>query len=123
MRQQQIRAEWRRALKSLRAAETLQLQGLPEEAISRAYYAVMYAAKAALLVHDAVAKSHRAVRRLFGRVLVRGGEVEREWAEILAREQDQRGAADYIVDFEKIAKLRRAWSTIHGVSLNGWRAI
>jgi uncharacterized protein len=100
MREQQIHAEWRRALKSLRAAETLQRQGLAEDAIWRAYYAVMHAAKAALLVYDVIAESHRAVRRLFGRVLVRGGEIEREWAEILAREQDQRGVADYIVDFE-----------------------
>jgi uncharacterized protein len=100
MREQQIRAEWRRALKSLRAAETLQTQGLLEDAISRAYYAVMHAAKAALLVHDVIAESHRAVRRLFGQVLVRGGELGREWAEIPAREQDQRGMADYIVDFE-----------------------
>ncbi len=84
----------------MQAAETLQVQGLTEDAISRAYYAVMHAAKAALLVHDAVAQRHAAVRRLFGKVLVRGGEIEKEWAEILAREQDQRGAAEYNVDLE-----------------------
>jgi uncharacterized protein (UPF0332 family) len=61
--------------------------------------------KAALLVHDVIAESHRAVRRLFGHVLVRGGELGREWAEILAREQDQRGMADYIVDFEMDAEI------------------
>jgi hypothetical protein len=100
MRHQQILGEWRRALTSLRAAETLNAQGLGEDAISRAYYAVMHAAKAALLVHDAVAESHASVRRLFGLTLIVPGEVEREWADILAREQDERIAADYDVDRE-----------------------
>jgi uncharacterized protein (UPF0332 family) len=100
VREAQIQAEWVRALKALRAAEALRGQGLPEDAISRAYYAVVHAAKAALLVHDAVVKQHRAVRRLFGHVLVKTGEIESEWAEVLAREQDQRGRADYKADFE-----------------------
>lgn len=99
MRRQQIQAEWRRAQKSLQAAEILQQNGLAEDAISRAYYALMHAAKAALLVHDVIAESHAAVRRLFGQVLVMAEGVEREWAQILARSHDQRGAADYDVDF------------------------
>jgi hypothetical protein len=100
MRRQQLQAEWRRAQKSLQAAEILQQNGLAEDAISRAYYALMHAAKAALLVHDVIAESHTAVRRLFGQVLVMAAGVEREWAQILARGHDQRGAADYDVDFE-----------------------
>lgn len=71
--------------------------GLLEDAVSRSYYVVMHAAKAALLVHDAIAESHAAVRRLFGIVLVRPGLVEEEWASILAKEQDRRIAADYDV--------------------------
>jgi uncharacterized protein (UPF0332 family) len=59
----------------------------------------MHAAKAALLVHDVIAESHAAVRRLFGQVLVMAAGVEREWAQILARGHDPRGAADYDVDF------------------------
>lgn len=100
MRHDQIRGEWRRALRALHAAEALHAQGFLEDAISRAYYAVMYGAKAALLVHDVVAKSHAAVRRLFGQVLIKTGELEKEWAGILAHEQDQRGGADYNADFE-----------------------
>src|SRR5262249_21968239 len=53
--------------------------------------------KAALLVHDVIAESHAAVRRLFGSVLVRPGRIEREWASILARVQDQRISADYSI--------------------------
>ena len=81
-----MRAEWRHATRSARAAETLLAQGFREDAVSRAYYAVMHAAKAALLTHDAVPISHVAIRRLFGQLLVKPGDVEKEWAEVLARE-------------------------------------
>jgi uncharacterized protein (UPF0332 family) len=86
-----------RAKKSLSSARLLLSAGLLEDSISRSYYAVMHAAKAALLVHDVIADSHSKVRRLFCSVLVRGGLIEREWADVLGREQDKRGAADYTV--------------------------
>ena len=59
----------------------------------------MHAAKVTLLAHDIIAESHAAVRRLFGQVLVVAEGMEREWAQILAREHDQRGAAEYNVEF------------------------
>lgn len=97
MNPENVLAEFKRAEKALRAAQVLYADGLFEDAVSRSYYAVMHAAKAALLVHDAIAESHAAVRRLFGAVLVRPGLVEEEWAAVLAREQDRRIAADYDV--------------------------
>ena len=100
VRRRQIEAQWSRALKAMRAAEALQKQQLWEDAVSRAYYAVMHAARAALLVHDVTAQSHTAIRRRFGQVLVASGEVDKEWAIVLAREQDQRMAADYDVDVQ-----------------------
>ncbi len=100
MRLEQIQAEWKRGRRSLEAAEALLVQGFLEDAISRAYYGVMYGARAALLLHDVAAKSHAAVRRLFGQVLIKTGELEKEWAGILAHEQDQRVGADYNSDFE-----------------------
>jgi uncharacterized protein (UPF0332 family) len=72
---------------------------LVEDATSRTYYATMHAAKAALLVHDIIAESHAAVRRLFGQVLVVTEGVEQEWAQILARGHEKRGAAAYNVEF------------------------
>ncbi len=84
-----VQAEFARARKALQAAKLLQADSLFEDAVSRAYYAVMHAAKAALLVHDQIAESHAAVRRLFGSVLVQPGRIEKEWASILAREQDR----------------------------------
>ncbi len=97
MNPENVLAEFERAKKALRAAHILHADGLLEDAISRSYYAVMHGAKAALLVHDSIAESHAALRRLFGQVLVRPGLIEKEWAAILGREQDERIAADYVI--------------------------
>jgi uncharacterized protein (UPF0332 family) len=98
MRLRQIQAEWQRAQQALQAANLLQTHGLAADAISRAYYATMHAAKAALLAQDVMAESHAAVRRLFGQVLVQTGEIERKWAAVLARAHDRRAIADYSID-------------------------
>jgi len=90
-------AEFSRAKKALRAAQVLLASSLFEDAISLSYYAVMHAAKAALLAHDTVAESHRAMRRFFNKVLVCPGLIEREWSSILARVQDQSIVAEYNV--------------------------
>lgn len=98
MRTIQIQAEWKRALKAHGAAKTLLETGFYEDAVSRAYYAVLHAAKAALLARDIAAESHAAVRRLFGKELVQPGLLENEWAIILAQAQDERALADYDVE-------------------------
>ena len=90
-----VLAEFERGKKSLRSAQILQREGMAEDAVSRSYYAVMHAAKAALLAHDTIAESHAAVRRLFGSVLVLPGRIEKKWASVLSREQDERIVADY----------------------------
>ena len=100
--------ELARAQRALRVAQILHASDLFEDAVSRSYDAVMHAAKAALLVHDAIAELHAAVRRLFGSVLVRPGLIERAWASVLARVQDQRIAADYSIGmgWDAVAALR-----------------
>jgi uncharacterized protein (UPF0332 family)/predicted nucleotidyltransferase len=98
MRPEHVLAELDRAERSLRSARLLHAEELYEDAASRSYYAVMHAARAALLVHDTVPESHAAVRRLFGQVLVRPGLIEKEWADILKIEQDERFRADYQLD-------------------------
>ena len=97
MNRNMVLAEWNRARESLRAAETLTRDGLYADAISRAYYAILHAAKAALQVHDIVAESHPAVRRMFGLHLVKGG-IESEWSAYLTESLDDRLAADYDVE-------------------------
>ena len=71
--------------------------GYREDAVSRACYAILHAAKAALFGHDVAVASHASVRRMFGLHLVRTGEIEREWARCLAAGSDDRLAADYNV--------------------------
>jgi len=98
VREIQVQAEWRRSLKAQGAADLLLEAGFCEDAVSRAYYAVLHAAKAALLARDIVTESHTVVRRLFGKELVQQGLLEKEWAMILAHEQDERASADYDVE-------------------------
>jgi uncharacterized protein (UPF0332 family) len=92
---QQIAAEWRRAVPAQAAAEALLDARLPEDAVSRAYYAVLHAARSVLFAHETVPRTHKGVRRLFGRELVDTAEIEPEWAKIIARLQDRREDADY----------------------------
>ena len=91
-------AEWSRFREALRAAETLPRDRCYADAISRAYYAILHAAKAALYVHDVAAESHAAVRRMFGLHLVRPGAIEAEWSAYLVESLDDRLAADYDVE-------------------------
>jgi len=90
--------ELARAKKSLRAAETLRDHELNEDAVSRAYYAVLHAAKAALATIDLYPDSHQSVRQMFGLHLVKTGRIEREYATILTAEQEDRELSDYNID-------------------------
>ena len=63
MNRSMVVADWNRARESLRAAKTLTRNGLYADAISRAYCAILHAAKVGLHVHDVAAESHSAVRR------------------------------------------------------------
>ena len=87
--------EWVRATITLRATQLLVTEGYHDDAVSRAYYAVLHAAKAALLVNDIAAESHASVRRLFGKHLILSGAIEPEWSRYLGGSLDDRLAADY----------------------------
>jgi len=109
-----VRAEWQRACQALRAAELLIEGGLPADALSRAYYATLHGAKAALYVYDVATSSHTAVRRMFGLHLIRTGELEGVWASHLGEILDDRLAADY--DVEAVlssAEVRQACQQAH----------
>ena len=95
MNREVVLGEWNRAAKTLSAAELLAREDYPEDAVARAYYAVLHAAKAALAIHDIFAESHSAVRGLFGQHLILTGAIEREWAKQLGGSLDDRLAADY----------------------------
>ncbi len=84
-----------RAGKALKAAEVLLDEELYEDCVSRAYYAVLHAARGALLTVPVFPDSHNAVRRLFGLHLVKTGLIEKEYAVILTAEQEDREMGDY----------------------------
>ena len=92
--------ELTRAKKALLAAKTLLENQLYEDCVSRAYYAVLHAAKAALTTVGVEPESHHAVRRLFGLHLVKTGTVEKDFAKILTAEQEDREISDYDIHIE-----------------------
>ena len=92
--------ELTRAKKALLAAKTLLENRLYEDCVSRAYYAVLHAAKAALAVEGIEPQSHHAVRRMFGLHLVKTGKIEKHFAGILTAEQEDREIGDYDVHIE-----------------------
>ncbi len=91
----QIQQEIVRARKALQAAELLANEELYEDSVSRAYYSVLHAARAALLTVPVFPESHNAVRRLFGLHLVKTGRIEKKFAVILTAEQEDRELGDY----------------------------
>lgn len=95
MSRELILAEWRRAQQALGAAEILTKQKYFADAVSRAYYAVLYAARAALQVKNIAAETHTGVRRMVGLHLIKTGEIEKEYAALLAESLDDRLSADY----------------------------
>ena len=92
--------ELTRAKKALLAAETLLEKQLYEDCVSRAYYAVLHAAKAALVTVGIEPESHYAVRRMFGLHLVKTGKIEKDFAKILTAEQEDREIGDYDIHIE-----------------------
>jgi uncharacterized protein (UPF0332 family) len=91
---------WRKAVKSLAAARLLLDNGYPDEACSRAYYAMFDAARAALLSVNApteaeTTRTHSGLMSAFARYVVGPGFVSRDVARTLAQAQHVRLIADY----------------------------
>jgi len=82
------------------AAKTLLENQLYQDCVSRSYYAVLHAAKAAPVKVDIEPESHHAVRRMFGLHLVKSGKIEKEFAAILTAQQEDREIGDYDIYIE-----------------------
>ena len=95
MNKEAVLAEWGSAADALVDARVMRERGRVKGTISRAYYAILHAARAALLVHDVSTSSHEAVRKKFGEHVVKRGGVEREWGRMLQPSARQRQLADY----------------------------
>jgi uncharacterized protein (UPF0332 family) len=92
--------ELNRAKKALRAAKVLIKEDLLEDCVSRAYYAVLHAARATLSLAGVETDTHNGVRKMFSLHLVKTGKIEKEFAKILTREQEDRETGDYEVSIE-----------------------
>lgn len=87
---------WQRAVESLAAAKSMARESFNEAAVSRAYYAAFYAARAALSAADVSApKSHHEMIAFFREHFTRSGEIEVQWMNSLQTLYSERQAADY----------------------------
>ena len=83
------------ALERLAAARDLLAMGHTEAAVSMAYYAGLYAARAALSEHDLNARSHRGLWHLLRERVVAEGEIPDDLVTPLQTAQELRVAVDY----------------------------
>jgi uncharacterized protein (UPF0332 family) len=88
----------KRADNALGASEALVSEEPFDDAISRAYYAMFYAAKA-LLIRDGVTagSKHSAVVAAFGREYAKAGKIEPRYHQMLIEDFEWRQKADYDV--------------------------
>ncbi|WP_420455409.1 HEPN domain-containing protein [Rubrivirga sp.] len=80
---------------TLAAARVLAALGFSRDAVSRAYFAAFYAARAALANRGSEPSTHRGVAVEFSRLLVRTGDVDVTTGRALRRLADARMEADY----------------------------
>lgn len=78
--------------------------GFSEGALSAAYYAMLYAARAALSEEDRYAKTHRGTWSLLRESFVETGRFDRELFEQAQRTQRVREAADYDAETVPVAE-------------------
>ncbi|MEM1582405.1 MAG: HEPN domain-containing protein [Candidatus Bathyarchaeia archaeon] len=81
----------------MRAAERLFNEGYYEDAISRAYYAIYHAARAALASQNVLPKIHEGVVVEFGKRFVLSGVLPKDLGRILANAKASRETHEYSV--------------------------
>lgn len=89
-----------KARRSLQGAQLLLENGLPELAVSRAYYAMFYIASAFILEKGLSFSSHSAVISAFGREFAKNNNALRRFHRALIDAQDLRNRSDYNLDTE-----------------------
>ena len=90
--------EWQRAEDCRQVAQLCLRHGFYADSISRSYYAVLHAAKAALALHDITIKNHRGLASMFGLHVVRAGFVEGHWGSVIGQLSALRQDADYDIE-------------------------
>jgi len=109
---EEVQALLRRAHRFLRAAENQLGSDFPEEAASRAYYAMFTAARALLLRTAPKASRHEHVKREFEELFVKTGKVDRKFLTYLEVGLLSRHFADYETDLTYVATHEEAASRL-----------
>jgi hypothetical protein len=94
-RRRDAAAEVALGLDALLAATTLLEAGLPNDAVSRAYYAAFHHARALLLLRGLEPKTHRGVISLLEKHFADAGLLSHAVVSAMARLETFRGIADY----------------------------
>ena len=89
-----------KAKRRLDAAYHLLGEGFYEDAVSRAYYSMYFAAKALLLKRDITVKTHKGLLSKFGLEFVDEGVVEKYYGRALRIAEELREEADYSISRE-----------------------
>ena len=89
-----------RAKRRLDAAYHLFEDGFYEDAVSRAYYSMYFAAKALLLKRNITVKTHKGLLSKFGLEFVNEGVVEEYYGRALRIAEELREEADYSISRE-----------------------
>ena len=84
-----------RAYEKLEVAKSLFKDEFYSDAVSRAYYAMFYAARALLSEKNIYPKTHHGVISQFGLKFVKEGHFKKEIFVLFARAQEDREEADY----------------------------
>lgn len=95
MNQREISELARKAQRSVDASERLLRDGDYDFAVSRAYYAMFYAARAMLLTRDIRRSKHAGVIAAFQQTFVKSGEVPQEFFYHLRNGFEDRAEGDY----------------------------
>lgn len=95
----EVHALMARARKYLGSAGLLLHEEDYESCVSRAYYAMLYAAEAALLTKELTFSSHRGVVSGFGEHFVTTGEMPKEMGKAFHRAFEKRQLSDYEYTF------------------------
>ncbi len=98
-----------RARESLRAAKAEVADGLYNNAVGDAYYAMLHSARAALASRGLSFSSHRATHGAFGREFARTGTLPRDLHRHLIDAERARGAATYDYHVEMTEDEARTW--------------
>lgn len=93
--QERVRNWLKRARENLRAAEYEFGGEFYARAISTAYYAMFYAATAALASIGIARAKHSGVASAFGENLIRTGELDRRLARMFSHTMEEREGSDY----------------------------